>query len=103
MYVCSNKYGRHIGTYLGVKTYLTNLVAGESSSYFTLSDLPTSLSFTLSVSQPDRLGGETAKSQGLKVCEKTWLDRSSKCHRERSCVSTRSLVCDYQQTCQEAV
>lgn len=37
------------------------------------------LSFTLSVPLP--WGWKKANSQNLKVCEKTWLDRSSKCHK----------------------
>lgn len=53
------------GTVLTVKTDLTNLVSGEGNSYFTLSEQPRSLSFTLSVSLPWCLEG--VKKQILKA------------------------------------
>lgn len=73
--LCSNKYGRSMGNVLMVKTSCCR----NCSSYLTLSELQSSLSFTLSICLGALRGGK-ANSQGLKVCEKTWLDRGSRCH-----------------------
>lgn len=43
-------------------------------------------------------GEEKANSRGLRECEKTWLDRGSRCHKGGG--ATRSLVCALEQTCQ---
>lgn len=103
MTLCSNKYGRSLGIGLMVETYLTNLFAGESSSYFTLSEPPSSLSFTLSVCLPRCLEAGKGKFSRPESMWEDLVGQKFKMSWGRSCVSTWSLVCAHQQTCQEAV